>query len=131
MITITLADMLLNYAFRNEEASVYAGLIDEEDVEITGYDGDRKPITFDEPESVGNKRIIVTDEAVAFENMPACEVTAIGLYTDDDGGDLLLVIPLVDGSGSIESVEVLEGQTLRVNAGSCKIDIDDVERGEE
>jgi len=131
MITIKLANMLLNYAFRNEEALVYAGLIDEGDVEITGYDGDRKPITFDEAESVGNKRIIVTDAAVAFEDMPACEVTAIGLYTNEDGGDLLLVIPLVDGSGNIESVEVLEGQTLRVNAGSCKIDIDDVEEEEE
>lgn len=120
-IHVDFAKAILNYAFRGDD--VYVGLLDDDDEEITGYDGDRKLIAFGEPAAAGDKQTVSNSAVIDFDEMPECEVSALRLFDADDEGDALLDIPLIDGSGDPVVVPVLEGQTLRISAGMLTIDL--------
>ena len=132
MIQVNFAKAILNYAFRGDD--IYVGLLDDDGDEITGYDGDRKLVEFDEPVAVEGKQTVANSSLVDFEEMPECVVDALRLCDADDEGNALLDIPLIDDKGDPVVVPVLEGQTLRISAGMLTIDLaaeDKVEEEEE
>ena len=122
MIHVYFAKAILNYAFRGDD--IYVGLVDDDGEEITGYDGDRKLVEFDEPDAVKGKQTVANTSLIDFDEMPACEVAALRLFDADDEGNDLLDIPLIDGEGGPVVVPVLEGQILRLSAGMITIDIE-------
>ena len=121
MIHVYFAKAILNYAFRGDD--IYVGLVDDDGEEITGYDGDRKLVAFDEPDAVKGKQTVANTSLIDFDEMPACEVAALRLFDADDEGNALLDVPLIDAYGEPVVVPVLEGQTLRISTGMLTVDL--------
>lgn len=121
MIHVYFAKAILNHALRGDD--IYVGLVDDDGEEITGYDGDRKLVEFDEPTTVKGKQTVANTSLIDFEEMPECDVAALRLFDADDEGNALLDVPLIDAYGEPVVVPVLEGQTLRISAGMLTIDL--------
>lgn len=128
-ITVYLANNLLNHAFRNE--NIYVGLLDDAGAEITGYDGNRKLVTFAAPATIGGKPTVASDAVILFDEMPAVKVKAVIICDAATGDNILSVVPLVDNEGVETEVVVNEGQTFRLKAGHLTADFVDVEPEEE
>lgn len=122
-IKAVLAKRILNETFRAGDFDLYAGLIDDDDAEITGYDGNRKAITFGAPSDVDGRETIASSAAVEFKEMPLCTVKAAGLYDAATGGNLLMVVPLVNDDDEEITVDVTEDQTFALDGGEFVIDV--------
>ena len=111
------------------DATVYVGLVEDSatDVdlesgdltnEITGYDGDRKAISFTAPSQVSGKGTVQNDVQIDFENMPATTVEYAIICDSATGGNILYWCP------AINNKTTNSGDTYRVDTNDLTIDQD-------
>lgn len=129
-----LEEAILNHVMRNDpytsSTTVYVGLISSDasdnDLEagtltneITGYDGNRKPVVFTEPTQVGGKATIKNNADIEFENMPAVTVEYAIVCDAETNGNILYWCPLTGGTKTTNA-----GDIFRIPEDGLVLDLD-------
>ena len=129
-----LEEKILNHVMRNDvltsPSTVYVGIISDDasdaDLEagtltneITGYDGNRKPVVFTVPEQVGGKATIKNNSDIDFENMPASTVKYAIVCDAPTNGNILYWCPLAGGTKNTNA-----GDIFRIPEDGLILDLD-------
>ena len=136
-----LEEKILNHVMRNvaltSPSTVYVGIISDDAIdadleagtltnEITGYDGDRKPVVFTEPEQVESGTAVLTSKAtiknnsdIDFENMPASTVKYAIVCDAPTNGNILYWCPLAGGTKNTNA-----GDIFRIPEDGLILDLD-------
>lgn len=101
--------------------TLYAGLLDAGDAELTQTEYARQPVTF-EPvagEAVANDANISFPEAVT----PWSNVTKWALFTNLTGGTALLTDNITDASAVATTVSIVAGQVITLGRGNLRLEL--------
>jgi hypothetical protein len=96
--------------------------------EIEGGSYTRKLITFDapdtDPEGSGFVTFIANQSNIVFANLPACEISHIGIWDDRDAGQLVFSDSIYISAATPTSIILNNGDSLSIPQGYIKIYIE-------